>query len=175
MEDLKPTRQRFIVAAAILGAINLALLGYLLWPRTSQADVKTLQRQYDSLSRQVGQISDPAQTREDLKHLYTDDIPDRFSSISQQMEKLFQETGVTPQPIRYAPDLDQKSALPGVQVVKVDTTVTGDYTKVARFINALEQARLLFIIDKISLSSQEGGKVTLQITFNTFLKQTGVS
>jgi hypothetical protein len=54
----------------------------------------------------------------------------------------------------------------------VDTTVTGDYLKVARFINAMEQAKLLFIIDKISLTSEEGGKVTLQITFDTFLRET---
>jgi type IV pilus assembly protein PilO len=49
--------------------------------------------------------------------------------------------------------------------------VTGDYLKVAHFINDMERSQLLFIIDKITLSSQEGGKVSLQITFDTFLKQ----
>jgi Type II secretion system (T2SS), protein M subtype b len=171
MGDLAPIRQRFTLAAVVLGAITLVLLGYLLWPRIGQPDAKALQRQYDSLNQEVARISDPAQTREDLKQFYAKDIPDRFSSISEEMEKLFKETGVTPQPIRYTPETDQKAALPGVQQVKVDTTVTGDYLKVARFINAMEQAQPLFIIDKISLTSQEGGKVTLQITFDTFLKQ----
>jgi type II secretion system (T2SS) protein M len=171
MGDLTPIRQRFTLAAIVLGAITLILLGYLLWPRTGQQDKKALTQTRDSLNRQVERISDPAQTREDLKQLYAKDIPDRFSSISEEMEKLFKETGVTPQPIRYTPETDQKAALPGIQQVKVDTTVTGDYLKVARFINAMEQAQPLFIIDKISLSSQEGGRVTLQITFDTFLKQ----
>jgi hypothetical protein len=170
MGDLTPIRQRFIFAAVVLSAISLALLGYLLWPRTSQLDVKTLRQQYDSLNHDVAGISDPAQTREDLKQLYARNIPDRFSTISEEMEKLFQETGVSPQPIRYTPEIDQKGSLPGVQQVKVETTVTGDYLKVARFINAMEQSRLLFIINRISLSSTEGGKVTLQITFDTFLR-----
>jgi hypothetical protein len=49
--------------------------------------------------------------------------------------------------------------------------VTGDYAKIARFVNAMEQSKLLFIIDKISLSNQQGGSVTLQISFDTFLKE----
>jgi hypothetical protein len=172
MGDLAPIRQRFILAVAVLSAIALALLGYLLWPRTGQPDMNALHQEYDRLNREVAQISDPAQTRADLKKLYATDIPDRFSTISEEMEKLFKDTGVTPQPIRYTPEADQKASLPGVQQIKVDTTVTGDYLKVARFINAMEQDKLLFIINKISLSSQEGGKVTLQITFDTFLRET---
>jgi Type II secretion system (T2SS), protein M subtype b len=172
MGDLTPIRQRFTLAFVLLAAVTLALLGYLVWPRTGQPDAQELKRQYDSLNRDVARISDPAQTREDLKQLYASDIPDRFSTISEELEKLFRETGVTQQPIRYTPEVDQKTSLPGVQQIKVDTLVTGDYLKVARFINAMEQAKLLLIIDKISLTSQEGGKVTLQITFDTFLKET---
>jgi hypothetical protein len=55
--------------------------------------------------------------------------------------------------------------------VQVDTTVTGDYAKVASFINALEKSKLLFIVDKISLNSHEGGTVSLSITFDTFLRE----
>ena len=172
MGDLAPIRQRFILAVIVLAAVTLALLAYLVWPRTGQPDEQALQQQYDRLNRDVAQISDPAQTREDLKRLYANDIPDRFSTISEEMEKLFKESGVPPQPIRYTPEAEQKASLPGVQQIKVDTTVTGDYLKVARFINAMEQDKLLFIISKISLSSQEGGKVSLQITFDTFLRET---
>lgn len=172
MGDLAPIRKRFTIAIVVLAAISLGLLGYLLWPRTGQPDAKALQQQYDSLNRDVARISDPAQTREDLKQLYAKNIPDRFSTISEEMETLFKDAGVTPQPISYAPETDQKNSLPGVQQIKVDTTVTGDYLKVARFLNAMEQSQLLFIIDKITLTSQEGGKVTLQVTFDTFLRET---
>jgi hypothetical protein len=59
-----------------------------------------------------------------------------------------------------------------VQRVEIDTTVSGDYAKVARFINALEQEKLFFVIRQITLNSaQESGTVTLQIKFGTFLKE----
>jgi hypothetical protein len=49
--------------------------------------------------------------------------------------------------------------------------VTGEYAKVAGFINAMEQDKLVFIIDQISLTGQEGGVVSLQIKAETFLKE----
>jgi hypothetical protein len=61
--------------------------------------------------------------------------------------------------------------LPDVQRISIETTVTGEYAKVARFINAIEQDKLVFIIDQISLNSQEGGVVSLQVKFETFLKE----
>jgi Tfp pilus assembly protein PilO len=179
MGDLEQTRKRFVTVAVSLGVINLALLVYLLWPGTShaaqQADEAALQQKYATLKLEVErwQASNPENTREDLKRLYAEDVPARWSQISQQIEKLLKENGVSAQSIHYVPDNDEKSALPNVQRIKIDTSVTGDYTKVAKFINAMEQNKLLFIIDKISLSGQaEGGTVTLQITFNTFLKET---
>jgi hypothetical protein len=42
---------------------------------------------------------------------------------------------------------------------------------VAKFINALEQSDLIFIIDQVSLSGQESGTVSLQIKFETFLRE----
>jgi hypothetical protein len=171
MGDLAPIRQRFAIAVIVLGAIVLALLAYLVWPRTGQQDKNALTQTRQNLAREVERISDPAQTREDLNKLYARNIPDRFSGISEELERLFKESGVSQQAISYTPEADQKNNLPGVQQIKVDTTVTGDYSKVAHFINGMERSQLLFIIDKIVLSSQEGGKVSLQITFDTFLKQ----
>jgi Tfp pilus assembly protein PilO len=179
MGDLEQTRRRFVIAAVILGVINVVLLAYLFWPGTSnaeqQAEKAALQQKYATLKVEVErwQASNPEKTREDLKQLYAEDVPARWSQISQQIEKLLKENEVSAQSIHYSPDNAEKTALSNVQRIKIDTSVTGDYTKVAKFINAMEQDKLLFIIDKVSLSGQaEGGTVTLQITFNTFLKET---
>ena len=59
-----------------------------------------------------------------------------------------------------------------MQRIDIDTTVTGEYAKVAKFINAMEQDKFVFIIDQISLTSQESGVISLQIKFETFLKET---
>lgn len=182
MGDLDRTRKKFIAAAAVLGLIALPLLVYLVWggsQSAQQAQEADLEQQIRTLTKEIAlrKSSDPAKTREDLRQLYASGVPSRQSQISQRLEKLFQESGVTPQSIRYTPDTSSKITLPDVQQLKVETTVTGDYTKIARFINAVEQDKLLFLIDRISLNSQqarsqqEQGGVSLQITFNAFLKE----
>lgn len=177
MGDLENIQKQFATAATILGLAILALLVYLMWPGSSpsalEAKRESLQEQYNSLDREVKlwQSSNPEKTSADLKVLYTS-IPNRYSQISQHIQKLSQETGVSATSIKYSIDnTGEKTELPGVQRIKIETTISGDYGKVARFINAMEQDPLLFIIEKISLSPQpEGRAVSLQITFDTFLK-----
>jgi hypothetical protein len=175
--DVQRLQTRFVAVAAALSVISLALIIYLLWPGSSrsaqQQEKAGLEQQSLEFEREVAEWenSNPERTRTDLKLLYTQ-VPSRYSQISQRMEKLFQESGVNPSAsIKYSSDSSEKTDLPDVQRIKVDTTVTGDYQKVARFINAMEQDPLLFVIQKISLSNQtEGGGVALQISFETFLK-----
>lgn len=174
MGNLFQVRQRFILVVVVLGAINLALLVYLLWAGAGGPSQESLQRRYNDLKRDVElwQKSNPDKTRADLKQLYSENLPSRGSQISEQVDKLTRDAGVTAQSIHYPTETEEKGALPGVHEVKIETNVTGDYAKVARFINALEQDKMLFIIEKISLTGQQGGVVTLQISFSTFLRQT---
>jgi hypothetical protein len=168
-------RQRFIAAATVLGAICLALVVYLFWAGSSGPSLQTLKKQHEDLERQVAlwEKSDPASTRADLERFYSENLPSRSSQISQRVDQLILDSGVTPQSVRYPPDTaTTKTSPPDVDEIQIETNVTGDYAKVARFINALEQDKMFFIIEKISLTGQQGGVVSLQITFNTFLKQT---
>jgi hypothetical protein len=178
MGDLKEIQKKFAAAAAILGLAVLVLMVYLMWPGYSRAAVEAqqagLQDQFNSLSREVKlwESSNPDKTRADLKILYTD-IPSRYSEISQHIQKLSQGTGVSSQSIKYSGETGEKEKieLADVQRIRIDVTISGDYAKVAGFINAMEQDSLFFVIEKISLSGQaEGGAVSLQITFDTFLK-----
>lgn len=181
MGSLQSVRRRFTIALGILGAISLALLVYLLWPGSSvssqTAKEQDLQQQYRVLSREVAPLrgidQKLVQTRADIASLYQERIPGHFSQISQEVEKLVRETGVSSQAIHYNLQKPQKSELPDVQRFEIDTNITGEYAKVARFINALEQDKLFFVVNQIALNSQEGGQVSLQIKFDTFLKQAG--
>jgi Tfp pilus assembly protein PilO len=182
MRNLAKLKKQFITIVAILGALDLVLVFYLLWPGTSPASKlaqeDTLRQQEKQLTREVAPLRNIdvtlSQTRVDVKKFYEQKVPNQFSQISQHLEKLEQETGVNAQSIRYNQEKsEEKSDLPDVQRVSIDTTITGDYSKVARFINALEQDKFVFIIDQITLNGVEGGNlVSLQIKFETFLKQT---
>ena len=183
MNTLAKVKRQFTLVLAGLGAVDLILLVFLLWPGASpsakQAREDNLQQQQITLSHEVAPLKDIdqklAQTRGEVKKFYEQKVPTEFSQISQHLEKLVQETGVSTQGIHYSEEkTDQaKNDLPDVQRIGIDTTVTGDYAKIAKFINALEQDKFVFIINQITLSSSEGSNVvSLQIKFETFLKET---
>jgi hypothetical protein len=175
MGNLLQVRQRFIAAATVLGAICLGLVVYLFWGGSSGPSLEALQQQHAALTREVAlwEKSNPENTRADLKQFYSENLPVRVSQISQRVDKLILDSGVTTPSVRYPADTSTtKGGLPDIDEIKIETNVTGDYANVARFINALEQDKMLFIIDKISLTGQQGGVVSLQISFTTFLRQT---
>jgi Tfp pilus assembly protein PilO len=182
MRNLAKAKNQFITIVSLLGILALVLIAYLLWPGTSpaakQAQEEALRQQEKALRHEVEPLRNIdqmlMQTRVDVKKFYEQKVPGQFSQISQHLEKLVQETGVTTQGIRYSNEkTDEKIDLPSVQRINIDTTIHGDYAKVARFINALEQDKFVFIIDQITLNGSEGGNlVSLQIKFETFLKET---
>ena len=185
MNNLAKKKTQFTWILSILGAVNLLLIIYLLLPGSSPsaraAQEESLVQQKKTLTSEVtplvGIDKKLAQTRVDMKKFYEQKVPSQFSEISQHLEKLMKETGVTAKSgIRYSPEHStsadkDKVELTDVQRFGVDTTVTGEYAKVAKFINAMEQDRLVFIINQISLTSVESGVVSLQIKFETFLKE----
>jgi Tfp pilus assembly protein PilO len=185
MNNLAKMRQRFTLILSVLGALDLLLIIYLLLPGSSPSSrtaiEQNLRDQEKTLGRQVAPLKgidkQLAQTRIDVKNFYVQKVPSQFSQISQHLEKLMKDTGVTTGGgIHYVQENrgshNDKGDLPDVQRINIDTTVTGEYAKVAKFINAMEQDKFVFIIDQISLTSQESGVVSLQIKFQTFLKET---
>jgi Tfp pilus assembly protein PilO len=182
MNSLAKMKQQFTLVVGVLGGLDLLLIIYLLLPGSSPsaklAQEQALQEQEKTLTREVAPLKGIDKklelTRVDLKKFYEQKVPAQFSQISQHLEKLTQETGVTTQGIHYTQDpnaQNEKNNLPDVQRINIDTTVTGEYAKVARFINAMEQDKFVFVIDQISLTSQESGIISLQIKFQTFLKE----
>ena len=183
MNNLEKTKNRFTLILSVLGAVNLLLIIYLLLPGSSPSaktpEEESLQQQKKALTSEVtpliGIDKKLAQTRLDVKKFYEQKVPSQFSEISEHLIKLMKEAGVTAKGgIHYSQEHStekDKADLPDVQRIGVDTTVTGEYTKVAQFINAMEQDRFVFIINQIALTSVENGVVSLQIKFETFLKE----
>ncbi len=182
MNHLEKTRKQFTTILAVLGAVDLLLIIYLLLPGSSPsaraAQEESLREQKQALTREVtpliGIDKKLAQTRVDVKKFYAREstwpvFPDIAAPGKADEGCRRDQRG-----IRYGQDQNgstEKNELPDVQRVNIETTVTGEYEKVARFINAMEQDKFVFIIDQISLNSQEGGVVSLQIKAETFLKE----
>jgi Tfp pilus assembly protein PilO len=182
MNNLAKVQKQFTLIISVLGALDLLLIIYLLLPGSSPAarlaQEDSLREQKKTLTREVAPLNGIdkklAQTRVDVKKFQEQKVPSQFSQISQHLENLTKEAGVTTTGIRYGQDRNssnEKNELPDVQLVNIETTVTGEYSKVAKFINAMEQDKFVFIIDQIELSSQENGVVSLRIKAQTFLKE----
>ncbi|SRR5258708_2413461 len=178
MTKLQQVRQRLTIVIAVLLLVDAALAVYLLWPGSSiaqdHARELALQQQVREKTREVAPLRGGddklKRARTDLNTLYRDQLPAKYSQISDEIDKLARENGVSFPMLRYTAE---NTDLPDVDRVKVDTTVSADYTKIPRFINAMERDKqLLMVIDEISVNGQQGGTVTLTIRFDAFLKKT---
>jgi len=177
MTPIQQMRRRFIAIFAVLGVICIALTLYLAWPGNRRVGQRNEEQELkkDLELKQLGAAplhgieKKLADSREQINELYQDRVANRWSAISERVQKIAQETGVSAQNIRYSAD---KTGLPDLQRVKIETTVSGDYSKIPRFINALERDKMLFLITQLSLNGQEGGIVQVQVKFDTFLKET---
>jgi Tfp pilus assembly protein PilO len=170
-------RNRLTLLMAVLLAIDVALVAYLLWPGTSNKEVRheeeqKLQQELAQKTRDNAPLhgieNKLTETRANIKKFYAQRVVNQSSQISNELHRLAQESGISLQTIHYKAD---PSGLPNLERVNIETAVAGDYLKIAHFINALERDKLLFIIDQIALSAPPGGLVQLQIKFETFMKE----
>jgi type IV pilus assembly protein PilO len=63
-------------------------------------------------------------------------------------------------------------AINGLTDIRVDASLSGDYTPIVRFINDLERdkERSFFLINTLTLTGQQGGLVNLRLRLTTFLR-----
>jgi hypothetical protein len=60
-------------------------------------------------------------------------------------------------------------ALKDTSEVRIDASVSGDYTAIMRFINSLERDKMFFVINRLTLTGQQGGLVNLRLLVTTYL------
>jgi len=182
MTPLRRLRQKLTFLLGALAVVDIILAVYLLWPGgpnsvTLRAKERDLMEEHRAKTREVAPLlgidEKLAKLRNDLKGFYQEQLPGRYSQISEEMQKLAKENGISYPQLQYS---GKATDLPDVQRITVDTTIAADYSKIPRFINAMERDRhLLMIIDQISVSGQEDkqgtvGQVSLHIKFETYLK-----
>lgn len=176
MLSLAAIRKRFIIFIVPLAIVNLALAVYLFRPGASTAAQQRTEAELKQQSRNLKsdinllRTSNPGKTRTELAQFTSDHIPHTYSEISEELERLNQQAGVkATQGRHYTTD---KTDLPDVTSVKIDTTVVGSYEAIAHFINALERSKMLFIITQIQAGAQPSGQIALQVKFQTFIRET---
>jgi type IV pilus assembly protein PilO len=176
MPDLRQTRNRLTIIAAVLVVLNLVCLAMLVTPiagaESSRRDQMnqlwaTLKACERSPSRGVDKKIPLA--RKEIADFYHDRLPEAYSAISTDLDKIGAESGVKVTGERYA---EKDAEIEGLQRVEISADISGDYVPVVKFINGLERSKLFFMVDGLQLGSEQSGTIKLQITLETYLRTT---
>ena len=89
------------------------------------------------------------------------------SQIPSQLGKLGAANGVVLDQEKYKV---HDAEVGGLQPVEIEADFAGNYTSLAKFINALERDDMFFIIDGVTLGGQQQGPVKLNMKLETYLK-----
>ena len=58
----------------------------------------------------------------------------------------------------------------GVQPIEMEADLSGSYTSLARFINAMERDEMFFVINSVTLGGEPQGAVKLSVKLEAYLK-----
>ncbi|HEX4583001.1 MAG TPA: GspMb/PilO family protein [Acidobacteriaceae bacterium] len=164
-----------IAVVAVLAIVNLVLLVELglAWhtlraDRPEQLEVKQVElRTAELQAKPLRNL--PQRVSESTKgagHFYDGRVPGADSAILAELGTLEQKANVRLSRVQtsFAP------ALRDVTEVRMDASVSGDYTPVMKFINSVERDKMFLVIDGLTLTGQQGGLVNLRLKVRTYLR-----
>ena len=179
MPDLRQTRKKIITALVIMAAVDLLALVVYVSPMVGSSEsrklaIATLQAELTAKTKQVAPLKDlPGPTgkvqlaRREIADFYKKRIPVQDSQIPAEFGKLASENAVAIEQVKYKLP---EGTLGNLQPVELDADLGGNYTALARFINALERDDMFFIINSITLGGEQQGPVKLNLKLEAFLR-----
>jgi type IV pilus assembly protein PilO len=168
-----------IAAVALLAIANLVLLVQLAmaWHtlrmdrpeelELRQTELQSAQLQAKPLRNLPARVADSTKGAD---HFYDGRVPGADSAILAELGALEQKANVRLSRVQTA----FEPALRDVTEVRMDASVSGDYTSVMKFINSVERDRMFFVIDGLTLTGQQGGLVNLRLKVTTYLRGSDV-
>lgn len=110
------------------------------------------------------------EARSEIGKFYDTRFPEHTSEVAIELGKVASENGVKMSNVRYnAAD----ETVEGLRQLQLDASLSGDYVKVVKFINALERDKMFFLVGGIALGERGTGTITLQIHIETYLRESG--
>lgn len=177
MPDLRQTRKSLKTAIAIMAVVDVLALIVYFSPLVGSADsrrqqMNDLQTELITKTRQVAPLKDLPQkvvlANRQISDFYKQRLPSQQSQILTEIGKLARDNGVMIDQAKYT---IKPSAEGGLQPVEMEEGLSGNYTAVARFINALERDQMFFIINSVTLGGQAKGLVKLDMKVESYLKE----
>ncbi|HXX02246.1 MAG TPA: hypothetical protein VEJ00_13600 [Candidatus Acidoferrales bacterium] len=176
MPDLRQTRKNLKIALAAMLGVDLVMAVVYLSPVVGSADsrrqeLNRLQAELNTKTRQVAPLKDVDKkvvlAQGQIADFYKKRFVSQNSEILTEFGKLASANGVTIEQGKYKVTGDGPG---GLEVVTMEADLGGNYTALAKFINALERDQTFFIINNITLGGEQQGPVKLGMKLETYLK-----
>ncbi|QNI30335.1 hypothetical protein H7849_14265 [Alloacidobacterium dinghuense] len=169
-----------LAGVVLLLGINLFLLTRLLiaWHAASSdqsADYNAGHMTYVQLQAQMSHLQGLPEkvnlAHSDADKFYADRIAPNYSTMAGQLGSLVSKNNVRLTRAQYTP----APAINGLTEVRIDASLSGEYTALMHFINDLERDKdhVFFTIKTLTLSGQQGGLVNLRLRMTTYLQSSG--
>ena len=119
-------------------------------------------RHLNNLPKKVGAADEEAQKFYDAR------VSPNWSTILGQLGAVATKNQVRLSRAAYA---ENPAAAGGLTELHIDAGLSGQYSELMRFINGIErdQDHVLFIIDRVALTGQQGGLVNLRMQLRTYI------
>jgi len=176
MPDLRKTRKDLKIA--LVAMVGCDLLAGLLYfspligsAETRKMELTRLQAELKQKTLEVAPLKDLPQkvnfASQEIGDFYKKRFPAENSEILTEVGKLASANGVR---------IDQgtyklgDTVTVGLQPIDMEYNFSGNYTSLARFINAVERDDMFFIINRVTLGGEPQGPVRLSVKLETYLK-----
>jgi type IV pilus assembly protein PilO len=176
VSDLRQTRKHLKIALAIMALVDVLALVIYMSPLVGSADTRKqemnrLQSELILKTRQVAPLENLPQkvqlANRQIAEFYKKRIPSQNSEIYSELGKLAHPNGVTIEQVRSKAE----NIAPGdLEPMEIEADLAGNYTGLAKVINAMERDDMFFIINSITLGGQPQGPVKLNVKMETYLK-----
>ena len=176
MADIKQTQRKLKITLIVLVAIDVTAIALLFSPLVGSVEGRLQELDQVRIAiQQKRRVVEPLNgldkkiviASQQIDRFYDKRLPGVDSAISENLSKLASDSGVQLAQIKYKFD-DPQSV--GVRPVEVETTLSGDYLQLVKFINSLERDELFFVVDSVDLGDEEGNTVRLRLRLRTFLR-----
>jgi len=176
MPDLRHTRKNLKLTLAVLAGVDLLAAILYFSPVVGSAEsrrmeLNRLQADLTMKTHLVAPLKDLPEKIElakgQIASFYKNRFPSQNSQIYTELGKVSAANGVKIEQVRYKP-ADFTSN--GLQSIEIEADLSGNYTSLAHFINAVERDEMFFIIDSVTLGGEPQGPVKLGVKMETYLK-----
>ena len=177
MPDLRQTRKNLKTALAVMAGVDLLAAIVYLSPlvgsaETRRQDLNQLQNELNVKTHLVAPLLNLQPKIVAANQQITDFNRKRFaaqdSQIVSEFGKLAAANGVNIEQAKYPMKGDVAAG--NLQRVEMEADLAGNYTSLAKFINALERDDMFFIINSVTLGGDPQGPVKLNVKLETYLK-----